>query len=136
MITMVGVAAADPAPQTSDPPLRASDVTPLLVLDVPRTGAIRSDSKRCVVAGQRFDSDWRYPSRPVLGYDQGIWFVGYVTIVPARAIGRAARRLDCRDVGRGDLLNRTHRWQGRGATDRRRARCAGADVDRDAEARK
>src|SRR5687768_2332515 len=78
--------AASPAPATSpaspasdpQPITRTPTVQPFLVFDPPPplVPSLRLEALR--IAGERADNDWRYPEPgPVLGFDDGRWFMGY-----------------------------------------------------------
>jgi hypothetical protein len=128
--------AAQPQPQ---PLTRTPSVAPFLVFDppAPPVKSLRLEALR--VAGERVDSDWRYPDPgPVFGYQKGSWFVGYDYYHPRTArsaalhggsmastlIGEILLDSGAPVAGVGALLT--------GAT----LDAAAADVDRDAEARR
>lgn len=154
---LVGTASADPAatpaastsrardPQpataTNDPaPLtRAPSVAPFLVFDPPPppVKSLRLEAAR--IAGERAESDWRYPiPGDVVGFDGGQWFIGYGHYRPRSArsaalhggsiaatlLGEILLQSGSPAAGVGALLT--------GAT----LDAAAADVDRDAEARR
>jgi hypothetical protein len=146
LTTLVASAAADPrpatAPATAPAPAPASDpqpitrsptVQPFLVFDP----SLRLEALR--IAGERADNDWRYPEPgPVLGFDDGRWFMGYGHYRPrtkrsaalhggsiaATLLGEILLESGTPAAGVGMLLT--------GAT----LDAAAADVDRDAEARR
>jgi len=154
LTTLVASAAADPppatAPATAPAPAPASDpqpapitrtptVQPFLVFDPPPplVPSLRLEALR--IAGERADNDWRYPEPgPVLGFDDGRWFMGYGHYRPrtkrsaalhggsiaATLLGEILLESGTPAAGVGMLLT--------GAT----LDAAAADVDRDAEARR
>ncbi len=130
---------ADPQPAAQAQPLtRTPSVAPFLVFDPPPppVKSLRLEALR--VAGERVDSDWRYPDPgPVFGYQKGSWFVGYDYYHPrtrrsaalhggsmaSTLLGEILLDSGAPVAGVGALLT--------GAT----LDAAAADVDRDAEAR-
>ena len=139
LVALTPVATAFADPQTGDPPplTRKPVLTPLLVIDIPKPPppSLRIEALR--VAGERADSDWRYPEPgPVFGYQEGLWFVGYNRYSPRTARSAA---LHGGAVGAsivGAMLMEAVPIAGAaalltGAT----LDAAAADVDRDAEAR-
>lgn len=144
LVTMAGTAHADPAatpPAAAAPPPATTPVviSPLLVFDVPARPppSLRLEAVR--VAGERADSDWRYPEPgSVFGVEHGAWFMGYGHYRPrtkrsaalhagsigATILGEILLQSGTPAAGVGALLT--------GAT----LDAAAADVDRDAESRR
>jgi hypothetical protein len=130
--------ATDPQP-AAQPISRAPSVQPFLVFDPPPplVPSLRLEALR--IAGERADNDWRYPEPgPVLGYQDGMWFMGAGYYRPrtkrsaalhggsmaATILGEILLQSGAPVAGVGALLT--------GAT----LDSAAADVDRDAEARR
>lgn len=138
VLGMVATASADPA--ADPPPARAPLVlTGLLASDVPTppVPSLRLEAVR--IAGERVDSDWRYPEPgTLLGLENGGWFMGYGRYSPRTArsaalhggsmaatiVGQILMSAGSPAAGVGALLT--------GAT----LDAAAADVDRDAESRR
>lgn len=155
---LVGTASADPtvtpaasssrAPDpatasstSSDPrPLaRTPSAAPFLVFDPPPqpVKSLRLEALR--IAGERSESDWRYPEPgPVLGYQDGSWFMGYSHYRPRTARSAALHGGSMAATLLGEILLGTGSPVAgvgallTGAT----LDAAAADVDRDAEARR
>lgn len=145
-----GTAVADPAPApTAKSPAAKSSaapsavtapvIAPLLITDMPTlpVPSLRLEAVR--IAGERADSDWRYPDPGmILGGNGNQWFLGYGHYRPRTArsaalhggsmaatiAGQILMSADSPLAGVGALLT--------GAT----LDAAAADVDRDAESRR
>jgi hypothetical protein len=145
LMLVAGPAVADPAPSaapapTADPAAQQPVVlTPLWLTNVPAlpVPSLRLEAMR--IAGERADSDWRYPQPgPLLGNDGGLWWMGYGHYRPRAArsaalhggsigatmVGQILMAADSPLAGVGALIT--------GAT----LDAAAADVDRDAESRR
>jgi hypothetical protein len=136
-----GPAAADPRATAGDPqPLtRAPSVQPFLVFDPPPAPvkSLRLEALR--IAGERSDSDWRYPDPgPVLGYQDGTWFMGYGHYRPRTARSAALHGGSMAATLLGEILIGTGSpLAGVGAlVTGATLDAAAADVDRDAEAKR
>ncbi len=139
--TVRAAAKSPAAPSTTAPSTSAPSpvIAPLLITDMPSlpVPSLRLEAVR--IAGERVDSDWRYPEPgSLLGSEGGQWFLGYGHYRPRTArsaalhggsmaatiAGQILMSADSPLAGVGALLT--------GAT----LDAAAADVDRDAESRR
>lgn len=149
---IAGVAAADPlrdpkpastqAPASQPvarPLTRTPSVAPFLVFDPPPppVKSLRLEALR--VAGERSESDWRYPEPgPIFGYQMGSWFMGIDYYRPRTARSAALHGGSMASTLLGEILLHSGAPVAgvgamlTGAT----LDAAAADVDRDAEARR
>lgn len=134
-----GTVAADPAPTRAAPTRAAPVIAPLLITDMPTlpVPSLRLEAVR--IAGERADSDWRYPDPGmVLGGNGNQWFLGYGHYRPRTARSAALHGGSMAATIAGQILmgsNSPLAGVGAlltGAT----LDAAAADVDRDAESRR
>jgi hypothetical protein len=141
LLVMLAAGTATADPQSTDPaPLtRAPSVQPFLVFDPPPPPAKSLRLEALRVAGERFEADWRYPDPgPVLGYQDGTWFMGYGHYRPRTARSAALHGGSMAATLLGEVLIGTGSpLAGFGAlVTGATLDAAAADVDRDAEARR
>ena len=137
-VLAAGNAFADPAP-SQDPAAAPVVISlPLFEKTPPKpVPSLRLEAVR--IAGEQFLGEWRLPEpSPLVGFDSGAWFIGYGHYRPRTArsaslhggsiaatmLGQILLSADSPVAGVGALLT--------GAT----LDAAGADADRDAEARR
>lgn len=146
---MAGTAYADdpptqPAPAPAPPPAaqpltRTPSAQPYLVFDPPEpiVKSLRLEALR--VAGERAESDWRFPTpEPIFGYQDGGWFMGYGAYRPRTARSAALHGGSMAATLLGEILIGTGSpLAGVGAlVTGATLDAAAADVDRDAEAKR
>jgi hypothetical protein len=134
LVALTSVAVADPDP----PPLTRKPTGPLLVFDVPKPPPVSLRLEAVRVAGDRFEGDWRYPEPgPIFGYQNGVWFEGYGHYTPRTARSAALHTGSMAATLAGEILiGSGSPLAGVGALlTGATLDAAGADADRDAEAR-